>query len=134
MLQCQLHNSTYRTKFDCQNGVEHVKIDLHERGLKAPIINFVRSYWGGDPNCATLHVRTEGYGRKCDEDTSLASQLTYQSILQTFTTLITSDIVLDNTTDGLLNSSQIRSTSLVNTKELEYLTDWDLHVKSSRGV
>jgi hypothetical protein len=45
--------------------------------------------------------------------------------------LITGSITLDPTTNGLLDSTSIRSTGLLNTKELYYLTDYALHANTS---
>jgi len=136
MIQCQLHNSTYRTKFEYRNGLQTVSVDLPEHGPTVPIINWVRSApIGSDKetssNCTTLND-LDDYGKRCVYNDSLPAQLAYQSILQAFTTLITGQIYLDNTTKGLLDTSYIRSTGLVNTKELEYLTDYGLHLKSSQ--
>jgi hypothetical protein len=137
MLQCQLYNSTYRTKFDYVNGAQTVSIGPIRQGTDTavPVINFVRGAGSGDlgsGKCSTLNeVDGDVFGKDCDFDESLLSQLSYQSILQAFATLITGSITLDPTTNGLLDSTSIRSTGLLNTKELYYLTDYALHANTS---
>jgi hypothetical protein len=135
MLQCQLYNSTYRTKFDYVNGAQIVNIDLVQQGTDTavPVINLVRGAGSGglgSGECATLNEVDE-YGKDCDFDGSLLSQLSYQGILQAFAMLITGNITLVPTTNGLSDSTSIRSTSLLNTKELYYLTDYALHANTS---
>ncbi|KAF2658592.1 hypothetical protein K491DRAFT_755910 [Lophiostoma macrostomum CBS 122681] len=137
MIQCELHNSTYKAQFEYKNGAQNVSVDLPQHGPTVPIINWIRSAWTGEDkssNCTTLNELDNDYGKICTYDDGLTSQIAYQSILQAFTALITGQISLDNTTGGLLDTSSIRSTSLVNTKELEYLTDYGLHLKSSQST
>ena len=112
-----------------------VSIDLvqQEKDNTVPVINFVRGPGSdglGSGNCSTLN-EIQGYGKDCEFDGSLLSQLSYQSVLQAFATLITGNITLNPQTYGLLDSSSIRSTSLLNAEELSYLTDYALHINTS---
>ncbi|KAI9699475.1 MAG: hypothetical protein M1836_003086 [Candelina mexicana] len=135
MLQCQLHNSTDHTKFNYVNGAQTVSINLakQETDETVPVINFVRGPGSGKHDagmCTTLNEVDDVYGRTCVFDGSLLSRLSYQAILQAFAMLVTGNITLVKNTNGLSDSTSIRSTSLLNTKELQYLTDYALHANT----
>jgi hypothetical protein len=136
ILQCQLYNSTYHTEFNYNNGAQTVNIDLvnQETDTTVPVINLVKgpgSNGLGAGKCATLNENQTVFGSPCDFDGSLLSQLSYQGILQAFTTLILGNITLVPETNGLLDSTSVRSTSLVQTRELYYLSDYAIHAASS---
>ena len=138
MLECKLHNATYQTTFHFRDGVQAVRSQLSENRTSntVPILKLVRGPGAngiGAGDCSTLNEDNsgDGYGSPCDFDSSLLPQIAYQSILQAFTTLITGNITLDSTTMGLTDSTAIRSTGLVNSRELYYLTDYAVTTNST---
>ncbi|KAI9710459.1 MAG: hypothetical protein M1812_007427 [Candelaria pacifica] len=136
MLQCRLYNSTYHTKFDYVNGAQTVSINLVRQGMDntVSLINLVRgagSGGSGSGKCATLNYEDGKYGKPCDFDKSLLSQLSYQATLQPFASLVTGNITMSPMTNVLSDSTDIRSTSLLDTRELDYLTDYALHASTS---
>ncbi|KAI1388161.1 uncharacterized protein F4822DRAFT_236310 [Hypoxylon trugodes] len=134
MLQCQLHNSTYHTDFRYLNGAQNVNISITDVGDTVPVINFVRGASSGGEfsrNCTTLNEDDE-LGKQCEYDAGLLSQLSYQAVLEAFTTLMTGSIALVSGT-GLVDSTSVRSTSIIDTTEMEYLTDYEIHKESTVG-
>lgn len=135
MLQCQVYNSTYHTTFDYRNGKQTISTSLlnQEDDSTLAIINSVTGPTANTSSikCAKLDEsaensqsnKTNPQVKKCNFDGDLLSQLSYQSVLQAFTMMITGNITLDWNTLGLSDSTNIRSTSLINTNELFYLTD-----------
>lgn len=105
MLQCQLYNSTYQTKFNYTNGAQVVSITLARQDEDNPIsvMDYVR---GADPNghdyppCPALRrfgleeewLEEKDHNNDCRFDESLLSRLSYQGILQAFTMMLTGDI------------------------------------------
>ncbi|KAK3636944.1 hypothetical protein LTR56_012604 [Elasticomyces elasticus] len=142
MLQCQLYNTTYRTQFTFINGTQTVDTQLPDPATDTPvpIINAVRGPGSDGINnndtCITL-TTDDAFNPACHFNSSLLPQLAYQSILQAFTSLLTGNISLEATTaaseyiSGTFDYSTIRSTSLVNTRELAFLTDYALHLTST---
>jgi hypothetical protein len=153
MLQCQFYNSSYHTEFEYVNGVQSVATST-EVANTVPIINVVRGPGRGGPSnssdyCATLNevgayrVNDTGigiYGETCEYDPDLLPQLSYQATLQAFTDLITGSITrgstaISNSSAGIVSSgsvtlvdnSLVRSTELLRTRELNFLSDISLH-------
>ncbi|KAI9712451.1 MAG: hypothetical protein M1820_001664 [Bogoriella megaspora] len=143
MLQCQMYNSTYQTNFSYVNEAQIVSIQLSDQDndKAVPIVNTVRGpgiEGLGAGNCSTLNEGgspSDGadLGKDCDFDSSLLFQLSYQATLQAFANLLTGNITLsaeESGKNGLLDTTMVRSTSFVDTKELYYLTDYTLHAVS----
>ena len=142
MLQCRLHNATYHTKFDYLNGAQSVSIDLIKQETNATlpitlsVTKFNAGFWGADSvQCAARNLTSyfgDFVGRDgCYFDENLFPRLSYTGILQAFANLIDGDVALQPTTKQFLGSARIRSTSLLNTKELYYLTDYAFHTNTS---
>ncbi|USP72759.1 hypothetical protein yc1106_00033 [Curvularia clavata] len=135
MLHCKMRNSTYKADFYYINGEQSVALNVthHE---DVPIINVVRgpgpSGSGLSDNCTTLnsYMSEDKVWDPCNFEYGLLSQLSYQAVLQAFSELVTGNITLNNITLGPLDSSRIRSTALIDTKELRYLSDYELHQSS----
>lgn len=138
MIKCKLHNTTYNANFSYINGKQNVKVNVtrNPSDPTVPVIANVRGSGtggrGSSKNCSTLNTEP-GRGKPCFFDRSLLSQLSYQGILHAFSLLVTGNITLDDrTTKGPSDASRIRTTGLVNTKELRYLTDYGLHTSSRK--
>ena len=134
MLHCQLHNSTYQANFSYVNGEQSIALNVTHHD-PVPIINLVRgpapSGAGLNETCTTLNSDTEALYDYCNFESDLLSQLAYQAVLQAFAELVTGNITLNgNVTMGPLDDSRVRSTSLINTRELRYLSDYQLHMSS----
>ena len=132
-MQCQLYDSTYHTEFNYTNGAQSVTVDLinPEQDTTVPLIPYVQTNGSntlGVGNCGTLPGGVYEYSVS-GFDTDLFSRLSYQAVFQAFAMMMTGNITLGDS--GFVDSSNIRSTGLLNTKELIYLTDQALYASAS---
>ena len=133
MIQCQLFNSTYQTRFNYTNLVQSVQIDiLNDRDNPVPAINVVEGPSPNSSSCDTLNIEydlnetSRLKGSPCNYQSDVLYQVSYQGILQAFTTLLTDNVSLSDYQNAPVDASKIRSTGLVNTRELKFLTDYAL--------
>ena len=135
MIRCQLYNSTYRTEFSYINGQQDVKINVTHQP-EDPVVPIIGSVIGKDfvgvddiDNCAELKFE-KNEEERCRFDRDLLSQLSYQSVLNAFSNLVTGNITFKSVMESHRESTRIRSTSLTDTKELRYLSDYERHMNS----
>ncbi|KAI9694792.1 MAG: hypothetical protein M1822_000408 [Bathelium mastoideum] len=138
MLQCQLYNSTYLTEFNYTNGIQSVSVNVTAQDKDTavrllPSVDATLPDDLGPDNCTALVSEETQNPSQCEFNISLLSQLSYQAVLQAFASIITGNITLAGFTLGLMDATSIRSTSLMATKELYYLTDSALNMDTQQN-
>jgi hypothetical protein len=128
MLQCDLHNSTYTAHFSFVNGEQHVSV--HTRPLDDEVMT--TAYWVYGPptrplpgskasshGCSPLNANGSS---TCLFNSNLVSTLAYQSVLEAFNELIVGAVYVPRFDSAREVESSVESTILVQSPELNFLT------------
>jgi hypothetical protein len=110
LLQCELASSDYHTSFQYQNGLPTINVTTHLHD-DAPIQSV------SSVNCTTSGS-TDG---SCDLTRAIMRTLSYQAIMDAFTYLITGYVRTSANESIALIQSQVISTPLAGTKELQFI-------------
>ncbi|KAJ4287740.1 hypothetical protein N0V90_012444 [Kalmusia sp. IMI 367209] len=137
LMKCEMHNSTYRARFNYTSTAHDIQFEVTERGPKAPMtfdaipLKYL-STEESTSNCTNPGVGQYGTSeqkkkvQRCVYDPAHIPQFVYQSILEAFTHWITGNLTYGTGEVGTENiisgSSQIRKTTLFDTKDMHYLT------------
>lgn len=125
VLTCDLLNATYRVDFDYVDSIPDLKVmvdPINATEVLRSASEFIGpGLWGAAmstssaPNCTRLMTPDQDYNNKCFWDDSIIWRIAYQSVVDSFVSLISGQVT-SNGTDSL-----VKDTVLTNTKELSYL-------------
>lgn len=138
LLKCEMHNSTYRVEFNYTSTAHDIHYEIIEKGPKSQMSfeevpldwlstkettsNCTNPAFGGQYDTANQTAKVQ----RCAYDSRHIPQFVYQSILESFTSWIVGNLTYDYATTGrdeqISGSTQIRKTTLFETKDLHYLT------------
>ena len=110
MLQCELASSKYHAAFQYENGLPTINVssDL-QHDAPWQTVSYI--------NCTT----SGSNDGSCDLDLATMRTLSYQAIMDAFTYLITGYVVASGDESIALIQSQVISTPLAGTKELQFI-------------
>ena len=134
MLKCQSFSSTYYTQYRYSNGDQAVNITVPRQTndstvplnqiVLGPLSRLNRTSHH-TPLCRWNFTDPEKFHRQCNYYADLPRELAYQGIFEAFTSLITGMVHFDVFVNLLYSGDcSIRSTGLVNTKELSFLNNY----------
>ena len=134
MIQCQVHNATYRTSFEYTNGEPRISpsTTVMENAKLTPIdwvygpVFFTEDAGKfAKSSCSVLNQIGEAYedNKSCYFNESLLSTLSYQAIAQAFFDRIVGSV--SGFADGNFHNynTSVRNTVLAKTKELNFLNE-----------
>jgi hypothetical protein len=149
LLRCDLYNTTYQANFTSVNGVQEIdaQTPYPERDTTIPSLRDPQGWIGGpgrvrhlfggsdivgnNATCTTLNYYPAA---PCSYNASVLPVLAYRSVLEAFGQLIMGNIsmiapVASEATASrqLTDSSRIRTSGLMNTKELGFLSEYAIH-------
>lgn len=110
MLQCELASSKYHAAFQFENGLPTINVSSDPQD-DAPMQTV------SSVNCTTLGSNDGS----CDLNSATMRTLSYQAIMDAFTYLITGYVVASGDESIALIQSQVISTPLAGTKELQFI-------------
>ena len=123
MLRCDMRASTYRTSFNYTNGLQEVIVSTELLDdLPIETVSSVNCTTSGDGNGS------------CELSPELLHTLSYQAIMDAVTYLITGFISAEQNDTTPLISTQVISTALISTPELDFLAQPILKQDSSSGA
>lgn len=123
--RCRMHNASYHLHFSFINGLQEVDLDIQD--IQQTPLSVVESVYGPasflPPNCSVLNMDN----RQCVFDIQTARDISYQSIMEAFNTLIIGSIQKDfepgMTAGKLLLNTRVLDSVLVNSPEMSFLRD-----------
>ena len=131
-LRCDLYNSTYNARFDFVDGAQAVNITTSRAGEDYTFKMLNRVYGPttvrdspSAPHCARSDVPYRNHSA-CFLDLALVETLAFQSMFQAFATLLTGTIQGPLLKRKMETTTNVRSTGLINTKDLAFLSDYGL--------
>ncbi|KAK5125237.1 hypothetical protein LTR85_000913 [Meristemomyces frigidus] len=137
MIDCQLFNTTYTVAFEYTNGDQKVSISASDQSMDRPVatLEWVTGPSQYTPNqtCLTLGGPSDMVqaAEKCSTlDSAILRTLTYQAIMEAFTGLIAGNIA-NNADPILIKDSNVVWTTLLNTKELHFLSDRSIELQEA---
>lgn len=141
MLQCELIRSSYHTSFRYINGNQAVETDVLRTPLEesyevisaitgptnASCVGFSAGYLANN----SFHGRAADidWPERCDFDPTLSRNLAYQSMVDAFFGVISGPVALDQE-----NAGNVIKTSLLETEELDFLTDYSRATNYDRSL
>lgn len=111
MLQCELTSSKYHASFQYQNGLPMINVSSEIQDENEPIQTV------SSVNCTT----SDPDGGSCDLSPATMRTLSYQAIMDALTYLITGYVVTNEDDTVALIQSQVISTPLAGTQELQFI-------------
>ena len=125
ILQCSLAESSYKVDFNFTNGEQNVSTarDVFDPGQSIEFLNMV---YGPSDTCNNLTLTLEppvNGKRTCKFDGSLLRRLSYQAMLDAFLGVVGGNIGVS--AEKMIADSNIVNTVLVNSYELNFLTDYE---------
>lgn len=123
MMKCELRSADHHTAFNYTNGLQSVSVSIASPGNATlqTIVGF---------NCST----SDGGDASCDITSEAMRILSYQAIMDAVTYLITAYISTNRNSTSPFISTQVISTALISTPELDFLTKPILQHESSTGA
>lgn len=124
MLRCQLFNSTYNVSFDYVEGSQNISISV-PRADSDRAMPGISEVLGIEPvhpeiqRCLLLSFSTDVIPDHCSLDPEVLRVLSYQAIMDAFTTNLKGRIFLQ--AGELEQNTNILNTALLNTPELSFL-------------
>lgn len=122
MLQCVLLNATYQVSFGYSDGTQHIDVEVDSISNQTlPIQQILGPMSGGSiDECVNPTTITEEQKQDCYNNADVIRRLSYQSVLDAFTSNILGSISF-NGFQTLQRDSGVINTALVDTQELAFL-------------
>ncbi|KAI0546996.1 hypothetical protein F4679DRAFT_377242 [Xylaria curta] len=126
-IQCDLYNASYHTEFNYKSGVQNIVYTVDRLEAITNVYNMLgpdAEGWtdDGDYTCDRLVEELPPLGvDPCIFDTGLLQRLSYTGVLDAFVQVVRGSVSMDSLSGAEVDTN-IFSTSLIGTPELEYLT------------
>lgn len=124
MLQCQLYNSTYLVDFDYTNGTQSVIAKVSPKAASEPVMALKGVYGPDERSCANMTLKDAK--TKCEYPLESVRRLSYMAMLDSLLGVI-------GGTAGMYQAKLdvntfVTKTTLVNTHELKFLSEYSFQV------
>ena len=125
MIQCQLFNSTYKADFVYLDSSQSIAVNAPVKSSDKPLTTFhyVSQRVSSDNTLSEcIRLDNDTFLELCDFDPAILSIISYQAVMEAFTSVLSGTVIGDYD-DKIIRNSSILSTALVDTKELAFLNN-----------
>ncbi|KAI0971280.1 hypothetical protein F4678DRAFT_434327 [Xylaria arbuscula] len=121
--QCDLHNASYYLEFNFQSGVQSITRSIERLNAVATVSEVLGPDSDGNNNSTCIQKNGKTSPGSCIFDTTALQRLSYTAILDAFTQTMSGSVSGSKFTNHPASDSNIISTTLTNTMQLQYLVE-----------